>query len=115
MPVITHPPGTIFMSKIKVGIIGLGHMGKFHARILSETQDANFTAVYDHHTETANQIAEKYGAHAVDTLEEFAGPVDPAIIATPTPFHFETGKFLLERGKHLLIEKPIAETTADAK
>jgi len=103
------------MSKIRAGIIGLGHMGKFHARILSETQEANFTAVYDHHADTAKQIAEKYGAKTVASMEEFADAVDAAIIATPTPFHFETGKFLLERGKHLLIEKPIAENTADAK
>ena len=46
-----------------------------------------------------------------DSLEEFADSVDAATVATPTPSHFEIGKFLLERGKHLLIEKPITENT----
>jgi predicted dehydrogenase len=51
----------------------------------------------------------------VESLEQFAGSVDAASIATPTPTHYPIGKFLLERGKHLLIEKPIAENSAQAR
>ncbi len=102
------------MSKIKTGIIGLGHIGKIHARILSETTDGQFAAVYDNHTDTAQQIASQYGVRAATSLEEFADAVDAATIATPTPSHFEIGKFLLGRKKHLLIEKPIAENAAQA-
>ena len=103
------------MSKIKAGIIGLGHIGKFHARILSETTNAEFAAVYDNNPEAAQQIAALYGARVAGSLEEFADAVDAATIATPTPWHFEVGKFLLGRKKHVLIEKPIAETTAQAR
>ena len=103
-----------FMGKIKTGIVGLGHIGKIHARILSESTDAEFAAVYDRNAEAARQVAEQYGVRAAGSLEEFADAVEAATIATPTPSHFEIGKFLLTRKKHLLIEKPIAETTAQA-
>jgi predicted dehydrogenase len=103
--------------KIKAGIVGTGHMGKFHARILSELSKAGvaeFTAVYDANAEAALHAAEQYGTKAAATLEEFAGMVDAATIATSTPHHYELGKFFLGRGKHLLIEKPITETTVQA-
>jgi predicted dehydrogenase len=103
------------MSKIKAGIIGLGHIGKFHARILSESSQAEFAAIYDSDTDAAKKIADQYGARPAGSLEEFADSVDAATVATPTPSHFEIGKFLLERGKHLLIEKPITEHTSQAK
>lgn len=102
------------MSKIKTGIIGLGHIGKIHARILSESEDAEFAAIYDSNAETARQVAALYSTRAASSLEEFADAVDAATVATPTPSHFEIGKFLLGRKKHLLIEKPIAENTAQA-
>ena len=102
------------MSKIKAGIIGLGHIGKFHARILSETADAEFAAICDNNAGTAREVAKLYGVRAAGSLEEFADAVDAATVATPTPSHFEIGKYLLARKKHLLIEKPIAETTAQA-
>jgi len=103
------------MSKIKAGIIGLGHIGKFHARILSESPSAEFTAIYDRDHTAAKRIADQYGARVMDSMEEFAGAVDAATVATPTPTHFSIGKYLLGRGKHVLIEKPITEHTAQAK
>ncbi len=102
------------MSKIKTGIIGLGHIGKFHARILSESAEADFAAVYDMDAGHAREISGLYGVPVAGSLEEFAEAVDAATIATPTRSHFEIGKFLLERKKHLLIEKPIAESSAQA-
>lgn len=103
------------MNKFKVGIVGVGHIGKNHARILSEMPDIEFAAIFDNNAETAQQFAEQYKTTAVNTLEEFAERVDAATIATPTPTHHPIGKFLLERGKHLLVEKPITESTAHAK
>jgi len=103
------------MSKIKAGVIGVGHIGKNHARIAAELSDTEFAAVYDNNRAAAEEIARQYHTRAASSLEEFAGLVDAATVATPTPTHYEIGKFLLERGKHLLIEKPIAENTAHAK
>ena len=103
------------MEKIKLGVIGVGHIGKNHARIASELQGAEFTAIYDKNSAAASELARQFGARAVGSLEEFAGLVDAATIATPTPTHYEIGHYLLGQGKHLLIEKPIAENTAHAK
>jgi len=103
------------MSKIKLGVVGVGHIGKNHARIASELEGTEFTAIYDSNSAAATEMARQFKARAVGSLDEFAGLVDAATVATPTPTHYEIGKFLLGQGKHLLIEKPIAENTAHAK
>ncbi len=102
-------------NKLRAGVIGTGSIGRNHARILSELPEANFTAIYDANAATAHEMAARFGAKATTSLEEFSSLVDAATIATPTPTHFEIGKFLLERGKHVLVEKPITENTADAR
>ena len=78
-------------------------------------KDAQFTAIYDTNSATAQEMAAKFGTRAVSSLEEFASLVDAATVATPTPTHFPIGKFLLEQGKHILVEKPITENTEDAR
>ncbi len=101
--------------KFRVGVVGTGSIGKNHARIVSELPNVEFAAIYDANPKTAAEIGAKLGVRAVSTLEEFIPLVDAATIATPTPFHFPTAKALLEAGKHCLVEKPITETTSDAK
>lgn len=102
-------------SKIRVGVVGTGSIGRNHARVLSELKDAKFAAIYDANSATAHELAARFHTTAASSLDEFATLVDAATVATPTPTHFEIGKFLLERGKHVLVEKPITENTADAK
>ena len=81
---------------------------------MSELPDVEFAAIYDADPATAAEIGGRLGVHAVSSLEEFASLVDAATIATPTPTHFPVAKFLLEKGKHCLVEKPITENTRDA-
>jgi predicted dehydrogenase len=100
---------------IRVGVIGTGSMGKNHARIFGGLPNARFTAVYDTSAETARQIAGQYGAQPVTSLDAFADAVDAATIATPTVTHFEIAKALLEKGKHVLVEKPFTETPEQAR
>src|SRR5436190_1354464 len=100
------------MSKVKVGVVGVGHIGKNHARVYSEIEQADFVAVFDANESAAIEIAEKFGARAARSLDEFIELVDAATIATPTSHHFEIAKKMLERGKHLLVEKPITDNTA---
>ena len=100
---------------IRLGVIGTGSMGKNHARIFSEMPRAQFTAILDSRAETAAQIAGQYGAKPVTSIEEFADSVDAATVATPTVTHFEIAKALLERGKHVLVEKPFTETPEQAR
>jgi predicted dehydrogenase len=103
------------MNKIRAGVAGLGHMGRNHARILSELPEAEFSAVYDLNASIAAEISDKFGVASANSLEEFAEMVDAATIVTPTPTHHSIGKQLLRKGKHLLIEKPITENPTEAK
>ncbi|MBA3652191.1 MAG: Gfo/Idh/MocA family oxidoreductase [Chthoniobacterales bacterium] len=102
------------MKALRVGVVGVGHIGKNHARLYAETDSAEFTAIFDSNAEVAAGIAQQYNVRAASSLEEFADLVDAASVATPTNSHFAIAQPLLEKGKHLLVEKPIAEDTAQA-
>lgn len=102
------------MKRPRVGVVGVGHIGKNHARLYAELAGAEFTAIYDTDRAIAEQRASEYGVRAVTSLDDFAAEVDAASIATPTNTHFEIGRELLGRGKHLLVEKPITDNPAHA-
>jgi predicted dehydrogenase len=103
------------MKKLRVGVVGVGHIGSNHARIYAELPNAEFVAVFDIDLPRAAEIAAKYKAKVAGSLDEFAEMVAAASVATPTNTHFPVARDLLVRGKHLLIEKPITENTADAR
>ncbi|MEI7963133.1 MAG: Gfo/Idh/MocA family oxidoreductase [Verrucomicrobiota bacterium] len=102
------------MKTIRAGVVGPGSIGINHARIYSELPDCELVAVYDANRAYAERAAAKYGGKPCTSLEEFAALVDIASVSTPTESHHEVGTFLLNKGKHLLIEKPIATNTAQA-
>ena len=102
------------MKALRVGVVGVGHIGSNHARLYAELSSAEFAAVYDLDASRANAIGKKYGAVSAKSLEQFSEMVDAASVATPTGTHYEIARPLLSRGKHLLIEKPITENTRDA-
>jgi len=102
------------MKNIRTGVVGTGHMGMNHVRIYSGLENSTLSAVHDIDTSSAEAAAKKYRTHAAESLEDFAARIDAATICTPTVTHYEVGKFLLERGKHLLIEKPIAQNSEHA-
>lgn len=103
------------MKLIKAGVIGVGHIGINHARIYSELPHCELVAILDADKRAAEKAASKYGGKACSSLEEFSELVDAATVATPTESHHEVGSYLLARGKHLLIEKPLADTTERAQ
>jgi predicted dehydrogenase len=107
-------PGERTVKKLRVGVVGVGHIGKNHARLYAELPSAQFTAIFDTDPAVAEQRASEHGVKASSSLEEFAEQIDAASIATPTSTHFEIGRDLLARGKHLLVEKPISDNTAQA-
>ncbi len=105
---------------LRVGVIGVGHIGRNHARIYGELaapagSGMTFAAILDANAAAAAEIAAKTGARVVANLDEFLAAVDAASIATPTPAHFPLADVLLRAGKHLLIEKPITETPEQAR
>src|SRR5205809_1793897 len=103
------------MKKLRVGVVGVGHIGSNHARIYSELPNAELVAILDIDPARADEIGGKYKAKAVASLNEFARMIDAASVATPTSAHFSIARDLLAQGKHLLIEKPITEKTSDAR
>ena len=109
MPQSSVPP-------LKAGVAGVGVMGRNHARVLSEVKDVALTTVFDPDAATGQGVAELYGAEAVTAATAFVDAgLDCAVVATPNRFHADLGVALLEKGVHVLVEKPIAPTVADAQ
>ena len=107
---------TLHQTPLKIGVAGAGVMGRNHARVLAELRDVELTTVFDPDAVTAEGVAAAYGATAVTTAEAFvAAGLDAAVIATPNRYHAELGVALLKAGVHVLVEKPIAATVADAQ
>jgi predicted dehydrogenase len=104
-------------TSIRVGVIGVGHMGKEHARVYAGIPNATLSGVFDGDADTARKIAKqnKCAAYSTDSFEAFLAAVDGVSLATPTSSHFELGQKILQAGKHLLVEKPITNTTEEAK
>jgi predicted dehydrogenase len=101
--------------RLRVGIVGVGSIGKNHARIYSELPGVEFSAILDTNPETASAIEKQYNVKAASTVAEFVALVDAATVATPTPYHYEIARLLVAEGKHLLIEKPITENPDHAR
>jgi predicted dehydrogenase len=102
------------MKNLRVGVVGVGHIGSNHARLYAELSFAEFTAVYDVDAITNRTIATKFHAAPARSLDEFIDMVDAATVATPTNTHYATARALLAKGKHVLVEKPITDNTAHA-
>jgi predicted dehydrogenase len=90
-------------------------MGKEHARIYSELQEVELVGVHDSNPDTARKIAAKCKTRAFGSLEEMVDAVDAASIVTPTSTHLAIAEPFLKRGKHVLVEKPIAMNTEEAR
>ena len=90
-------------------------MGRNHARCYSLIEEAELAAVYDADLERAREIAEEFGAEAVDSLEALAEASDLASVAVPTVAHLSVGGELMRRGVHVLMEKPIAPNVEEAQ
>lgn len=99
---------------INVGVIGVGYLGRHHARVYSELEGVRLAAVVDSDRAAADRIAAEYGGEACSDYLEILGKVDALSIVTPTTAHFGIAMECLKLGKHLLIEKPITVTVEEA-
>lgn len=98
----------------RVGVIGVGHLGRHHARILGALEGAALVGVADTIAERAEQAAAASGARAMTDYRELLGEVDAVSIAVPTELHRDVALPFLERGVAVLVEKPMARTLAEA-
>ena len=101
--------------RVKAGVVGVGAIGRNHARIYAELENVDLVAIHDANLEHARAVADQFGTEAVATLEELVERVDVASVATPTVTHREVATLLLSARKHVLVEKPIADSVDDAK
>lgn len=103
------------MEKLKIGVIGTGHMGRNHVRNISDEKRFDFVGIYDVDYEHASELAETYGTKAYEKLEALLDDVEAVVIAVPSSLHKEIGLKAAEHGVHALIEKPLATTSEDAR
>lgn len=102
------------MGKVKVGIVGVGHLGSIHAKVYSKLKDVDLTGVCDCNLERALEIGKKYHVKSYANYEDLFGKVDAASIVVPTSLHYSVAKEFLNHGIHVLIEKPITKTLQEA-
>jgi len=100
---------------LKVGVFGVGHLGKFHLNNWQEIEGVELVGFFDPGEENAAGVIEKYQLTRFDTAEKLMEAVDLADIVAPTSAHFELGKLAITRGKHVFVEKPLANSMSEAK
>lgn len=102
------------MQEIRIGVVGVGHLGSLHAKMLAGVAGARLTGVFDRDPEKTRTVAAQYATGAFSTLDDLLDQVDAITIATHTTSHYDVARRALERKKHVLVEKPITETVEEA-
>jgi len=100
---------------LKSGVLGAGHLGKIHLRLLAQSENYELVGFYDADEIHAQQVVKEFGYTYFDSISKLIEAVDVVDIVTPTFAHFETAKQAIEAGKHVFIEKPITNTVAEAE
>lgn len=103
------------MTRLKTAVIGTGYLGEFHAQKYHQLKQTDLVAIIDIDINRAQSIAQQCQTQALTDYRELVGKVDAVSIVTPTQTHYEIGKFCLENGIHVLMEKPITETPEEAQ
>lgn len=99
---------------LRIGLIGLGHLGKIHLKCIKENVDVDFVGIMDADPTLTQQLAEEHQLKAYSDYNSLLDDVDAIDIVTPTITHFELAKKAIERGKHCFIEKPVTNTLEEA-
>lgn len=101
--------------RLRVAVVGVGHLGQHHARVYSELPDAELVAVVDQSEERGKEVAERHGVEALTDPAQLVGRVDAVSVATPTDSHFAVASSLIAHGIHVLVEKPLCSSVEDAR
>ncbi|WP_446051621.1 Gfo/Idh/MocA family protein [Zobellia laminariae] len=99
---------------LRVGVLGAGHLGKIHLRLLNESDKYELVGFYDADAINGKKVADEFGYHYYDNINKLIDAVDVVDIVTPTLSHFDCAKKAIEKGKHIFIEKPITNTYEEA-
>jgi predicted dehydrogenase len=103
------------MRKIRAAVIGVGYLGRFHAQKYAQASGCELHAVVDPRAEARAALAAELGVRALEDHRSLLGAVDAVSVVTPTPVHFGVAREFLEAGAHVLVEKPITQTPAEAR
>ena len=101
-------------SRLRVGVVGTGALGRHHVRILSEMPEADLVGIYDQRPEVAADLAEQHGTISMGSLEALIAEAQAIVLAVPTFAHANLGCQILESGLHLMVEKPMASTLEES-
>lgn len=100
---------------LKVGVLGAGHLGKIHLRLLNQSTKYELVGFYDPFKENAEKVAAEFGYKSFDTISALIAEVDVVDIVTPTLSHYDCAVEAIKAGKHIFLEKPISNTVAEAE
>ena len=100
---------------LKIGVLGAGHLGKIHIKLIQQIPEFELIGFYDLNKENAEKVAVEYNTTAFDTIDELISQVDAVDIVTPTLSHFDCAVKAMRQSKHVFIEKPITNTVEEAR
>ncbi|HKT34245.1 MAG TPA: Gfo/Idh/MocA family oxidoreductase [Nitrospira sp.] len=103
------------MTPLRAGVIGVGHLGQHHTRLYASLPGSRLIGVLDQSAERARMIAERHGVKVFRSVDELLDHVDVVSVAVPTSSHYQVARACLQAGKHVLVEKPIAVTSEEAR
>jgi predicted dehydrogenase len=112
---MTSSPHFSQNKRVRVGVVGVGYLGKLHAKIYAAMPDVELVAVVDTSAEAAAAVAQQYGCASFTDAGELLGKVDAVSIVVPTSFHLAVARPFLERKVHMLMEKPLAATLDESR
>ncbi|UOB17649.1 Gfo/Idh/MocA family protein [Abyssalbus ytuae] len=100
---------------LKAGVLGAGHLGKIHLRLLNQSEKYNLAGFYDPDEKNAQKVVKEFGYKYFSSVEELIDAVDVVDIVTPTLSHFDCAEKAIKKGKHVFLEKPITNTVEEAE
>lgn len=100
---------------LKAGVLGAGHLGKIHLRLLNQSDKYDLVGFYDADKTNAQKVSKEFGYRYFDSIEDLIDAVDMVDIVTPTLSHYDCAKQAIAKGKHIFIEKPITNTVEEAE
>ncbi len=103
------------MKPLRVGVIGVGYLGKFHAEKYARMKDVELVGIVDIIADRAERVAKRFRTESFSDYRELIDQVDAVSVVVPTPLHFSIGRDFLEHGVDVLIEKPVAQTLEEAE
>jgi predicted dehydrogenase len=102
------------VNPIRTGVVGVGHLGSLHAKMLRDIPAADLVGVFDVDGDRGRRVAAEHGARFFENLDALLAETDAVTLASTTSTHFDVGTRILEAGRHLFVEKPITETVEQA-